>query len=240
MNNQPIKHITRKELSAILRDEKAVQGCTFIGFDALTEMKLNKTLNGDRNAPNPHFGRVFKVLSGQVGMLFSNKTGSAYQNMVNRRLALENKPADFKAESRSWGTRVPNTSFVHHTNKDGQYCEYLSVIYNESPVTLADYVTNDLGIELNEADRALIEAMQKRVVAFESKSGTVEYVQAVVKDGNVTLEPIAKADIQGQPPAKNEGEQGGLSEGMKVIPRDFKLSSLQRITMGGVAYLIED
>lgn len=227
---QTIKKITRAELSAILRDEKTVNGCTFIGFDALTEMKLNKTLDGRKEA-NPHFGKVFKVLTGQVGMLFSNKASNAYENMVNRRLALEGKPAEFQVSQRSWGTRVKGTSFVHHTKEDGTYCEYLSVIYSESPVTLADYV-KDLGIELNENDTALIDAMKKRVVAMESKTGEVEY--------QFENKPIAKADILGVPPKKNEGEQGGLSEAMKVIPRDFKLSSLQRITMGGVVYLIED
>lgn len=232
-----LQKITRKELAAILQDEKTVRGCTFVGFDALTEMKLNKTIGGDRSNPNPHFGKVFKVLSGQVGMLFSNKTGSAYGKMVNRRLELEGKPADFQVSARSWGTRVENTSFVHYTTKDGVYTEYLSVIYHESPVTLADYVKNDLGIELNETDAALIDAMKKRVVGFASKSGEVEYV-LLNADGE--LEPIAKANIQGQPPEKNEGEQGGLSKEMKVIPRDFKLASLQRLTLGGNTYLIEN
>ena len=40
-----IKKITRKELAAILT--KGPRGCTFIGFDALTEMKLN----GGKAAP---------------------------------------------------------------------------------------------------------------------------------------------------------------------------------------------
>lgn len=234
---QTIKKITRAELAQILQDEKTVNGSTFVGFDALTEMKLNKTLNGDRKQLNPHYGKVFKELNGQVGILFSDKTCNGYENMVNRRLAQEGKEANFEVGERSWGERKAKTSFIQHTPKGtGVLTDYLFVIYNESPVTLLDTVS-DMGIQLNENDAALIEAMKQRTVAYESKSGKVSYL-LLNDDG--TTSPIEKGDIQGQPPAKNEGEQGGLSEGMKVIPRTFKLASIQRLTLGGVVYLIED
>lgn len=227
------------EFSAMLRDPKTVNGTTFAGFDALTEMPLNKFL-ADRVTPNPHYGKVRKVLSSQVAMLFSDKTTSAYQTMVNKRLTLEGKPADFVVGQRQWGTRVEGTSFLHHTNKEGEYNEYLFVVYCESPVTLHEYVLG-MGIELNENDTELIEGMKRRVVAMESKSGKTEYVLlGVDEQGNETETPIAFADIQGKPPAKNEGKQGGLSEAMKVIPRTFKLNSIQRISMGGKDYLIQN
>lgn len=237
MNTQTstqVERISRAELSAILRDEKTVNGCTFVGFDALTEPKMNKTIDGKRDNPNPHFGKVRKVLTGQVAMLFSNKTTNAYENMVNRRLVLDGKPAEFKVSKRSWGTRIEGTSFVEHTNKDGEFNEYLSVIYSESPVTLAQYVA-DLGIELTEAETELIEKL-KRTVAFQSKSGEVDYV---IQTAN-GWEAIEKKNIIGLVEKDTEGAQGGLSEAMKVVPRDFKLASLQRISMGGKVYLIAD
>ena len=231
------RKISRKELAAILQDEKTINGSTFVGFDALTVMDLNKTLNGDRKQLNPHYGKVRKVLGGQVGILFSDKTCNGYENMVNRRLALEGKEQNFVVSQRSWGERKEKTSFIQHTPKNtGLLTDYLFVIYNESPVTLLDTV-KAMGIELNANDAELIEAMKQRTVAYESKSGTVEYL-LTNEDGTTT--PIAKGDIQGQPPAKSEGSQGGLSEGMKVIPRTFKLESIQRLTLGGVNYLIED
>jgi hypothetical protein len=107
-------------------------------------------------------------------------------------------------------------------------------------VTLHEYVQG-LGIELNENDAELIEGMKRRVVAMESKSGKTEYVLlGTDEQGRATETPIDFADIQGKPPAKNEGKQGGLSEEMKVIPRTFKLGSIQGISMGGTDYLIEN
>lgn len=233
------KKISRAELAAHFKNEKNVNGTTFIGFDALTEFKLNKTLGA--KIPNPDFGKIFKVLTGQVAMVFSNKTTNAYENMVNRRLALEGKPSDFQVSRRSWGTRIEGTPVIEHTNKEGEYNEYISTIYCESPVTLADYVRNTLGVEMTESDNALVEAAKKQVVAMESKSGKTEYVKLVTKeDGSTELEPIGWDAIQGKPPAKNEGTQGGLTEGMKVVPRDFKMGSFTRISTGGDIFYIED
>lgn len=236
---QTIKKVSRAELAARFKDEKTVNGTTFIGFSALTEMKLNETLGA--KIPNPDFGKIFKVLTKQVAMIFSNKTTNAYENMVNRRLALEGKPADFKVSKRRWGQRIEGTPVVTHTDKEGQYNEYLSTIYCESPVTLADYVRNTLGVELTESDNALVEAAKKQVVAMESKSGKTEYVKLVTKeDGTTEFQPIEWDAIQGKPPAKNEGAQGGLSEGMKVVPRDFKMSSFTTMSTGGELLVIED
>jgi len=228
MNTKPVERITRAELIALLSNEKAVNGCTFASFDALTEPDMNKTIDGDRSKPNPHFGKVRKVLNSQLGMLFSNKTGSAYERMVNRRKEQEGQAADFVVGQRAWGQRVPNTSVVEH---NGSY--YLSVIYHESPVTLAEKVA-EMGLTLTENEQALIDQL-KRTVAYESKSGEVSYV---IDRGN-GWEPIAKKDIIGLRVKESEGKQGGLSEPMKVVIRDFKMGSIQRLTMGGKIYIVD-
>lgn len=233
--SKPVETISVAELSAILRDEKTVSGCTFVGFNAVTEVKLNKTIDGKKDNPNPHFGKIFKVHVGQLGMLFSNKTASAYGKMVNRRLEQEGKEPNFQVSQRSWGERLEGTSFVSHTNAKGEYNEYMSVIYNQSPVSLADYVTNDLGIELSDEDREIMEGMKRQVAAYESKGGEIEYVKA----GENGFEPIAKKDIIGLPPSKGEAKQGGLSEGMKVIIRDFKLQGIQSIAIGGKRFIVQ-
>lgn len=227
--NATVERITQAELIALLTSEKTVNGCTFASFDALTEPDMNKTIDGKRDQPNPHFGKVRKVLNFQLGMLFSNKTGSAYERMVNRRKEKEGGVADFVVGQRAWGTRIPNTSVVEHK---GNY--YLSVIYHESPVTLAEKVA-EMGLTLTEDEKALIEGL-KRTVAYESKSGEVSYV---IDNGNGNgWEPIAKKDIIGLREKATEGKQGGLSEPMKVVIRDFKMGSIQRITLNGKTYLV--
>lgn len=226
--NENIERITRSELIALLSDEKAVNGCTFASFDALTEPEMTKTIGGNRSNPNPHFGKVRKVLNSQLGMLFSNKTGSAYERMVNRRKEKEGQAPDFVVGKRSWGQRVPNTSVVEHK---GNF--YLSVIYHESPVTLGEKVA-EMGLTLTEAEQQLIDKL-KRTVAYESKSGEVSYV---IDRGN-GWEPIAKKQIIGLSVKESEAKQGGLSEPMKVVIRDFKMESIQRLSMGGKVYLID-
>lgn len=222
-----IKKITRKELAAILT--KGPRGCTFIGFDALTEMKLNG------GKANPHVGNVLKEHKGQVGILFSDVVTNGYENMVRRRQEQEGKEGNFEVGARSWGEKLPSTSLVQHTPKGGVPTDYLQVLYNQSPVSLLDKVA-ELGIELNENDTALIDAMKARIVGRESK-GEVSYL---LKGADGKLAPIEKDAIQGVPPKKSEGKQGGLSEPNKVIVRTFKLASLTRVTMGGVVYLLED
>jgi len=222
-----IKKITRKELAAILT--KGPRGCTFIGFDALTVMELQG------GKANPHVGNVLKEHKGQVAILFSDVVTNGYENMVRRRQEQEGKEGNFEVGARSWGEKLPSTSLVQHTPKGGVPTDYLQVLYNQSPVSLLDKVA-ELGIELNENDTALIDAMKARIVGRESK-GEVSYL---LKGADGKLAPIEKDAIQGVPPKKSEGKQGGLSEPNKVIVRTFKLASLTRVTMGGVVYLLED
>lgn len=231
-----IQKSTRAELANILRDPKSVRGCTFIGFDALTQMKLNKTLNGDRSQINPHYGNVFKLHAGQVAMLFSDVVTNGYENAVRRRQVLENKEADFEVGERAWGEKLPGTSFVQQTPKDtGVPTDYLQVLYLQDPISLFDKAT-EMGIELNEGDKELVDAMKARIVAH-GRKGEVSYL---LRKEDGTFEPIPFENIQGVPPKKSEGAQGGVSEANKVIVRTFKLASLTRVTMNGVTHLLED
>ena len=228
LNTKPVERITRAELIALLSNEKTVNGCTFASFDALTEPDMNKTIDGDRSKPNPHFGKVRKVLNSQLGMLFSNKNESAYAAMVNRRKVATGGEADFVVQPRKWGQRIPNTSVVEHNGG-----HYLTVIYHETAVTLEQKI-KEMGLTLTEAEAAMIEKL-KRVVAYEGNSGEVSYV---IDNGN-GWEPIAKKDIIGLREKATEGKQGRLVEEAKVVIRDFKMGSIQRITLGGKIYIVD-
>lgn len=230
-----IQKTSRTQLAEILRNPKNFRGTSFVGFDALTEMKLNKTL-GSRTELNPHFGKVFKRLSSQLAIVSSDKTGSLYENTINRRLDGDNETPNFEVGERSWGGRVAGTSLIEHTKVDGIFEQYLFVIYHQSPVTLAAFLEKEHGITLSETDRDLMNEVT-RPAAFESKSGNVEYL---LKGADGSMKPIAFEDIQGKPPAKKEANMGGLREELKPIPRSFKLKSLTRVTMSGVTHLIED
>lgn len=119
-----MKVTTQKALIEML---KAVNGASFISIDTCTTPTINKTLGGrGKDAiPNPHYGRIQKVMTGAVVMVFQNKTINGYEAMVNRRLAAEGKdPASFTLGPRKWGTRMENLPVVEH---EGQY--YLEVIF---------------------------------------------------------------------------------------------------------------
>jgi hypothetical protein len=96
-----------------------LSGGTFVGLDTVTV----PVLKGGKK--NPMQGRVTKVMRGATVMCFSNQNGSAYNAMVQRRLAAEGKdPESFELSPRAWGERVPGTSFVEHK---GQH--YLEAIF---------------------------------------------------------------------------------------------------------------
>lgn len=113
--------------SALIELLKSVNGASFISIDTTTIPAMNKTLGG-RGAsaiPNPHYGRVVKVMTGAVVMVFQNKLANGYENMVHRRLIAEGKdPASFVLGPRKWGQRLENLPIVEH---NGQY--YLEVIF---------------------------------------------------------------------------------------------------------------
>lgn len=93
-----------------------LEGATFAGIDTVTEVKL---LGGKKN---PQQGRITKQVTGSRVMLFTNKGGSAYDNMVRRRLEQEGKdPESFQLSPRAWGERVVGTPYVTH--KGARYLE---------------------------------------------------------------------------------------------------------------------
>jgi hypothetical protein len=57
-------------------------------------------------------------------MVSTNKNGSVYERMVNKRLDAEGKDADFEVGKRAWGTRIGATPFIEHNGK-----KYLEVFF---------------------------------------------------------------------------------------------------------------
>lgn len=100
-----------------------VNGASFVGIDALTEVKLTG------GKANPHQGRVTKRMIGAKVMCFQNKNVNGYEAMVERRLIAEGKdPTSFQLGERAWGTRVPNMPIIEHF-KDGETKYYVEVIF---------------------------------------------------------------------------------------------------------------
>lgn len=97
-----------------------VSGACFVSIDTVTVPKLKGGMK------NPMQGKVRKVMIGANVMVFSMKNGgSAYENMVLRRLEKEGKdPASFELGARAWGTRIEGTPFVEHNG-----ALYLEVIF---------------------------------------------------------------------------------------------------------------
>lgn len=99
-----------------------VNGNTFVGVDTRTTVKLT----GGKS--NPMQGRVEKVMTGANCQVFQNKTCSAYNNMVKRRLEKEGKdPEEFVLSPRIWGTRVVNMPIIEHKGQ-----QYLELIFKTS------------------------------------------------------------------------------------------------------------
>jgi len=149
--------------SALIELLKSVNGASFISIDTITIPTIRKTL-GDRgpSVPNPHFGRIRKVMTGAVVMVFQNKTINGYEAMVNRRLAAEGKdPASFTLGPRKWGQRLENLPVVEH---EGQY--YLEVIFLK-PGQVQYYLDDHI------IDPSLIQGMRENVVD-ETQQGGLE------------------------------------------------------------------
>jgi hypothetical protein len=102
-----------------------VNGANFISIDTETIPKLT---GGKKN---PMQGAIRKVTIGSNVMVFSNKSGSAYGAMVERRLRQEGKdPASFQLSERAWGTRVEGTPIIEHHGET-----YIEVIFLKSGKT---------------------------------------------------------------------------------------------------------
>lgn len=101
-----------------------VNGGSIISIDTET----TPTIQGGKT--NPHVGNIRKITKSAQVMVFTNKKGSSYEKAVHRRLKEEGKdPNTFVLSPRSWGTRIDNTPFVVHTDKDGVTKMYLEVIF---------------------------------------------------------------------------------------------------------------
>lgn len=106
-----------------------VNGSSFVAIDTVTE----PTLRGGK--ANPMKGRVRKISTGNVVMVFQNKNSNGYENMVMKRLALEGKdPESFQIGERTWGTRIKNTPFVEHNG-----AQYLEVIFLKPGTTSYEF-----------------------------------------------------------------------------------------------------
>ena len=123
----------------------------------LTEVKLT----GGKS--NPMQGKVQKLHTGFVAMLFSNKLSSAYGKMVNRRLEQDDKEPNFEPSKLPWGTRTPETAHIGHTNSKGEYNDYVQLIYVQHAVKLIDLVEK-LDVKMNDNDAMLEELLNKKVI----------------------------------------------------------------------------
>lgn len=92
------KEITLKQLVKVLM---AVTGATPATFEAMTEVKMNKT-------NNPYYGKIFKKQRSNVFINFN------YANSVNKALTKEGKEADFVPQARPWGEKIPGAPIVLH------------------------------------------------------------------------------------------------------------------------------
>lgn len=108
---------------------QAEEGLSTVYITTSTEPKLT----GGKS--NPHQGRVRKINEGSKILFFRNTVGSAYNNMVKRRLEKEGKdPESFVLSPRAWGTRIPNTPFIEH--KGAYYLEAIFVTSGSTHYTL--------------------------------------------------------------------------------------------------------
>lgn len=96
-------------LAQATRELAAIRGARPITIMARTELKLNKKSRetGERNP----FGKIYKIarVNGFINYI--------YENSVNNQRGREDKPQDFVAMPRVWGTHVPNTPFIEHNDK---------------------------------------------------------------------------------------------------------------------------
>jgi len=144
------------KISQVLAD---VNGASFISMD--TETK--PTLTGGKS--NLLQGRVTKQNSGASIMVFQNKTTSAYDKMVKRRLEKEGKnPETFELQPRKWGKRIPNTPLIEHKGE-----LYLEVIFLKSGKSI--YLLDGKPIDKNE-----IVGLKESNISEESQAGLSDKV----------------------------------------------------------------
>jgi len=112
-----IVEVTTDELVKALM---AIKGPTPATFTAETVLDMRKT-------DNPYYKKVMKRQKSNVFINFS------YENAVNKALTKEGKDAEFEAQPRKWGQRVPGTPLVLH---NGAYYLTARFLNNEPKVVL--------------------------------------------------------------------------------------------------------
>jgi hypothetical protein len=216
-----VKHINRNELVEMLKDPKTyAKGCTLMGYDALTQ----ETLTGGKK--NLMQGRVSKLHTHFLSMVFNNAVKNSYESMVNKRLSEEGKEVGFEAGALPWGTKIENTACIEHK---GSY--YLQTIQFQTAEKLNDFCEN-VGITFTDKDSELLEVMKQKVVGYKTPFGKIDYL--------LDNQLIEKEKIEGLKESTSNGNQGGLSDNYKVIVRSFKVESLKRLTFNGTTYIIVD
>lgn len=117
--------VTEEELVKALMQIKGPTPATFL---ADTKQDMRKT-------NNPYANEIVKRQKSNVFINFN------YQNSVNKALTKEGKEADFEAQPRKWGQRVPGTPLVLHNGKYYLEARYLG---NEPKI---EYFHKNLPIE---------------------------------------------------------------------------------------------
>jgi hypothetical protein len=154
-----------------------INGSTFVGIDTVTEVKLK----GGKG--NPMQGRVVKYTQGANTMIFSNVSGSAYENMVKRRMEKEDKdPETFQVKARAWGTRIDGTPFIEHNDK--YYLECIFISSGKSTYLL----------DGNPINKDEIEGLPEVKVSEESQGGITDKI--IVR--TFSLDSIKALRINGQ------------------------------------------
>lgn len=123
---QPEREIINQQMS-IYDIMSELKGVTFISLDSTTPVDLNKGYvdeDGERQ-PNPHYGRVTKVMKNARGMIFQNKNVNGYENQVRSGMAKEGIKGEFNVGPRKWGVREKDLPIVTHIGK-----VYLEIIFS--------------------------------------------------------------------------------------------------------------
>jgi hypothetical protein len=128
---ETVKIVNYMDMVRVLMGVKGATPATFI---AVTPVKMNKT-------NNPYFDKVYKTQTSNVFINFD------YAASVNRALVKEGKDADFVAQPRKWGEKLPGTPIVFHKNEYYLEARFLN---NEPKV--------DYTFEGNPIDKAVFES----------------------------------------------------------------------------------
>lgn len=159
--------ISVREFQAMILETK---GSTVVTLTALTVPDYRKT-----GCP---FKNNIQKLARVNGFL-----NWVYEDAVNRQRVRENKPANFEAEPRAWGTQLKQTCFISHVTRAGDHKLYLKfkvqTVLNIAYLTLDGQDIPETEVEpwLNEKERNYRQGLQREVV---ERDYTVANLLAVV------------------------------------------------------------